>query len=133
MEAMRTLSGCLAEQSASSSSQASNGLSEMSSMFSKPMTELSVRLFRRAYLGTVLLTFELSRLMVLQTIPPQPSEKERLITFPFVPGGPLRQMDWGIHPIHCNADICHVLSSSDIVFPSLVLSLILKSGSTKLI
>ena len=30
----------------------------------------------------------LSRLIVLHTIPPQPSSKERLITLPFVPGGP---------------------------------------------
>ena len=71
-----------------SCSQTSMGRSEISSMFSKPITSPEVRERSLPSRGTTFTTLADSGLIVFATAPPQPAFYDLAITLAFVPGGP---------------------------------------------
>src|SRR5690349_4216939 len=88
IDAIRMLFGYSFLTCRNSSSQTSIGRSEISSMFSKPITS-PVDLERSfPYRGTTFTTFADSRLTVFATAPPQPASNDFASTRAFVPGGP---------------------------------------------
>src|SRR5207237_7843545 len=88
IEAMRMLFGYSFLTCRNSSSQVSIGLSEINSMFSKPITSPLLRERNLPYRGTTLTTLLDSKLTVFATAPPQPASYDFASTRALVPGGP---------------------------------------------
>src|SRR4029453_4109005 len=88
IDAIRMLFGYSFLTCRNSSSQTSMGRSEISSIFSKPITSPVVLEQRFSQRRTPFPTFADSRLTVLATAPPQPASNDFASTRAFVPGGP---------------------------------------------